>query len=477
MAVVVAMTIVAMVGMVGLAIDLGQMFVSRTEAQNGADACALAAVADLHDGTANPTELAEAAGRTVAALHKVGLQTHALTGTATPVTITFSQAAAGPFVSGAGLTGPQATAMKYVRCEVTYSGIKPIFLKVLNSLPGVNIGDQSVKAIAVATLLPSQGSCAIPIALCTADAVPSNVGKWFPGPLQPGPDAELISGNFGWVDLTPGGKGTADIGSQIKSSGVCELPEIGTPVAVAGNRTALAAQFNSRFGIYFGAVSPGDSPPDRSGYAYTKLTWSSMQDAFPNFPARRTANDPYQGNTAAGLTAQGGDDPKLKPYLEEYGQDRRVVVVPVVDCTSEGKAVQNATITGWGCVFLLHPMNPTAPDTSGTTGGTGGGTGGGGTGGGGKGGGGTGGGGTGGSGTGGGGTGGGGTGGATTGGGTTGGTSGGTSSSLQCFDGANSSKVCVEYLGAANAENSPCLATGMPGAPISPGPRVPALVR
>ncbi len=420
-AVVVAMTIVAMIGMVGLAIDLGQMFVAKTELQNGADACALAAVRDLHPGMTKPTEHVLAAGRTVAGLHRVGFQAHALGGEATPVTITFAETAAGPFISGSGLTGPQAEALKYVRCEVSYSGIKTYFIQVLNMLPGVSIGEQMVTASAVATLLPSQGSCAIPIALCTADAVPANAGQWLPGPLQPNPDGGLVAGNFGWVDLTPGGKGTADIGSQLTSEGICKLPDIGTPVAVAGNRTSLAASFNSRFGIYFGSVTASTAPPDRSGYAYTKLTWPTMNNAFSDFSNRRVANDPYQGDTTTGLNVKGSADAKLKPYLESYGRDRRIVTVPVVDCASDGKVVKNATITGWGCVFLLHPMDETAPAT--------------------------------------------------------GGPGGGASESLKCFDGADSSKVCVEYLGKANSAGSPCASDGMPGAPLSPGARVPALVK
>lgn len=416
-AIIVAISIVTMIGMVGLAIDLGQIFVAKTELQNGADACALAAVADMHPGTTKPTELALAAGRKVVALHRAGFQNHALSGTATPVTIEFSEAASGPFVSGSGLTTLQANAMKYVRCSVTYSGIKTFFIQVLNVLPGVNIGDQQVTASAVASLLPSQGGCAIPIALCTADAVSPKKGQWFPGPLQPGPNADLIAGNFGWVDLTPGGKGTSDIGSQVSGEGVCVLPEIGTPVAVAGNRTALAAQFNSRFGIYFGAVQAGDAAPDRTGFAYTRLTWPAMKEAFSDYPTRSTANAPYQGDSVTGLSVQGSANAKLKPYLQQYGRDRRVVTVPVVDCTAEGKLAKNATVTGWGCVFLLHPMNETAPAKDSSTG------------------------------------------------------------ILNCFDGANSSKVCVEYLGKANEVGSPCGSTGMPGAPYSPGPRVPALVK
>lgn len=426
-AVLVAMLIVVMVGLVGLAIDLGRLFVAKTELQNAADACALAAVDDMRAVNSRPTELAVASGRTVANLHRVGFQGHALSTASTPVTITFSTTVSGPFVSGLGLSSTQAAAMKYVRCEVGSTGIKTIFIQVLNVLPGVNIGDQSVRASAVGTLLPSRSACPIPIAMCSADAIPAKVGQWFAGPLQPSRDDGLSAGNFGWVDLTPGGKGTADIGSQLLSDGVCNAPDVGTTVSVAGNRTSLAAQYNSRFGIYFGSVKVGDAAPDQSGYSYTNQTWwdltanpKRVNNAFSDFAARRTRHEPYQGDAVTGLTTMSTGQPSS--YLQANGRDRRVVIIPIVDCNARARLTRTAEITAWGCAFLLHPMNANTPDTSTSGGGAG-------------------------------------------------------SDISKCFDGANASKVCVEYRGAANAANSPCGSYGIPAAPTSRGARVPALAR
>jgi Flp pilus assembly protein TadG len=409
-AVVVAMTIVAMVGMVGLAIDLGQMFIAKTEVQNSADACALAAVRDMYAGLPTPTVKAEASGRTVANLHRAGFQSKVIGGTTTPVSITFATTAAGPYTSGAGLSTSQAAAMKYVRCDVSYSGIKTFFIQALNAIPGVSIGDQQVSAFAVATLLPSQSACAIPIALCVADAVPTKIGTWLPGPLQSGNDS--VAGEFGWVDLTDGGKGTADIGAQLISDGVCTLPAVGTAIPASGNKVALASYFNSRFGVYFGSVKVGDAAPDTTGYAYTYKTWPAMSNAYGDLTNKRTAFQAYQGDsTVTGIDIQGTVQPSS--YLQANGRDRRVVMVPIVQCGADGKIPKEPVLADWGCVFLIQPVaknDPKGLDCFGSESGTG-------------------------------------------------------------------TKVCVEYRGKANDSGSPCASNGLPGSPTSPGARVPALVK
>lgn len=419
-AVVVALTIVAMLGMVGLAIDLGQLFVAKTEVQNAADACALSASQELHRDLPKAMERAEAAGRMVATLHRVGFQRNVIGSVSSPVTVTFSQTAAGPFSSGSGITGPAAEAMLYARCEVVNSGIKTFFIQVLNVLPGVTIGTQSVSASAVASRRPSQTSCAVPVALCADKVSTTAVGGWLEAVLSPqanGKDAQL-SGNFRWVDLTPGAGGAADIAGQIVGEGVCNLPAIGAEIGKPGVMSSLGAAFNSRFGIYFGGVKAGDGAPDLSGYAYTGLTWADGANAFPNFLGRRSSNEPYQGVNIAGVDVSGTIQPSS--YLQLNGRERRAVPVPVVNCSAFDSA-NKAPITQWACVFLLHPMpnnagSPKDPKAD--------------------------------------------------------------IAAAKCGDSTSSqTKMCLEYRGPANASTSPCAASGMPGDPSSTGSLVPTLVR
>lgn len=466
-AVVVAMTIVAMIGTVGLAIDLGQMFVAKTELQNAADGCALAAVRDMESGL--PLARSEAAGRTVADLHRVGFQGHAVGGTNSPVTITYARTAAGPFGSGVGLTGAAANAMKYVRCEITHTGIRTFFIQVLNVLPGVNIGDQSVTASAVAALLPSQATCALPIGLCSNKVATATAGNWLEGVLDTAP-----GGDFRWLDLTSTGGGAAEISSQLLGEGACDLPALGTQVGKPGNMPSLSAAFNSRFGIYFGSVKAGDGAPDLSGYSYTLKTWPAAASAYTDFSGRRTQSEPYQGYDTAGIDVSGTI--QTTSYLMDKGRQRRVVAVPVVDCNTFDGSAHKAPITGWACVFLLHPLpnsggggsttadaspfskvlasafatafnrafpsayaqsdhasggGTTTTTTTTTSGGT-----------------------------------------------TTTTTSGGGVTPKKCEIGSDGQpRLCVEYLGDATSPDSECASNGLPGDPTANTPKVPTLVK
>src|SRR5260370_36486475 len=57
--IVVALSLAVLIGFVGLALDLGKVYVTKSEVQNSADACALAAARDLTG--AAPLSVSEAA--------------------------------------------------------------------------------------------------------------------------------------------------------------------------------------------------------------------------------------------------------------------------------------------------------------------------------------------------------------------------------------------------------------------------------
>ena len=78
-AVIVALSLVALTGFVGLALDLGKLFVAKTELQNSADACALAAARELTGANTNQLVLAEAAGVTTGENHEVLFQKEQIT--------------------------------------------------------------------------------------------------------------------------------------------------------------------------------------------------------------------------------------------------------------------------------------------------------------------------------------------------------------------------------------------------------------
>jgi hypothetical protein len=350
-AIIVALSLVALVGFVGLALDLGKLFVAKAELQNSADACALAAARELTGANTNQLELAEAAGIATGERHDVLFQDEQIKISS----VTFSQTLTGSYQ--AAFTGSGATAMRFARCEASKAGIANWFIQVLNLLPGTAIGDQTVAASAVATLAPSQiTSCAIPVAVCSGSVPPSTpVGTWLESVLGPkGSTTEgNLTGNFMWVDYTPPAGGAAELAGQLTGPGVCSLPATGTEVGQAGVVSSLANDWNSRFGIYQGNVKPGESVPDYSGYAYTDpALWPS--GAFADFQNRRANNDPYQGDSLTGLKT--GKPPVDRVYLAANGADRRLATVSVVDCAGFVSG-PTAPVNEWACVLMLHPIN------------------------------------------------------------------------------------------------------------------------
>lgn len=353
-AIIVALSLVALVGFVGLALDLGKLFVAKTELQNSADACALAAARELTGANTNQLVLAEAAGITTGGKHEVLFQKEQIAISS----VTFSETLTGGYQTA--FTGPGAINMRYAKCEASRTDIANWFIQVLNLLPGVDIGDQTVAASAVATLWPSQiTSCAIPVGVCS-DSVPTGtpVGTWLESVLGPkGSTTEgNLTGNFMWVDYTPPAGGASELAEQLTGPGVCSLPATGTQVGESGVVSSLASAWNSRFGIYQGSVKVGDSIPDYSGYAYTEINWSSKSNAFADFQNQRGNNEPYQEDIYTGLNTKPGQ-PVDRNYLKANGEDRRLATVAVVDCDALSGGGSTSSVEAWACVLMLHPLN------------------------------------------------------------------------------------------------------------------------
>ena len=186
-AIIVALSLAVLIGFAGLALDLGHLYVDKTELQNAADACALAASRELTcDPSAGPCGAAfllnsENAGKTVAARHKVNFQGDAIAPAAVDVKFYTDLL---PNESYQPRTSADL-ASKYVMCTITETGIVPWFMQVLGN------GNQTVSAQAVATLKPAQANCAIPIGLCKLSTAPESdpfagltIGQWVTSKLS-----------------------------------------------------------------------------------------------------------------------------------------------------------------------------------------------------------------------------------------------------------------------------------------------------
>lgn len=350
-AIIVALSMVVLIGFVGLALDLGKLFVAKTELQNSVDSCALAAARELTGANTNQLVLAEAAGIAAGTQNNVLFQGESI-GFSEDSSVTFSEQLNGSYTTKTGVAN--SLNIKFVRCTVERSGIANWFMQVLG------IGDQDVGATAVASLVPGQTACAIPAGICLADFNAASPGDWIESVLGPGGD---MTGGFKWIDFTPPGGGASELNATLAGSGSCSLPAVGSTVGEGGVVSSLSKGWNSRFGIYKNVESdPGQSGfavPDLSGFAYTEINWPAQFDALSDFVSQRGSNTPYQGDALTGLKIeQGNPDIKQSGFLQQNGADRRLATVAVIDCPTLDAGAPTAPVEAWACVFMLHPINP-----------------------------------------------------------------------------------------------------------------------
>ncbi|KVC95485.1 pilus assembly protein TadG [Burkholderia ubonensis] len=365
-AVVVAIALAVLIGFVGLALDLGKLYVTRSELQNSADACALAAARDLT--SAINLSIAEADGITAGHLNYAFFQ-GAPVQLNTDSNVTFSDSLTNSFLPKGSVGSPSS--IKYVKCTTSLSNIANWFMQVLNTMPGVNIANASVSAMAVATVGPAQTNCAIPVFIC------KKAGGYAPGNwiTALGSATTWSGGNFGWAALD-GSNSNSSITNELTGN-YCDLPSGTAQIGSPGNMSASADAWNTRFGIYghgFKAPTAGSSgnTPDFTGYTYNAATGFSQTsnpdaapDAYAHFVNDRLQNQVYQGDSTTGISTAG--TALTKSGYQSYGADRRIVIAPEVDCSSLGTGGAHKTaVLQWDCVLMLDPVQSNSSGGSGS---------------------------------------------------------------------------------------------------------------
>ncbi|KVT44859.1 pilus assembly protein TadG-related protein [Burkholderia ubonensis] len=351
-AVVVAIALAVLIGFVGLALDLGKLYVTRSELQNSADACALAAARDLTGATVN-LSVSEAAGITAGHQNFALFQQNAVQ-LLTDSNVTFSDALTNPFLPKGSVSSPAS--IKYVKCTTAQGNIANWFIQALNVIPGINIANASVSAAAVATVGPAQTTCAIPVFVCKAGTNVSppvagasyNIGDWMAS--KTGSPPAYGAGNFGWAALD-GSNSASEITKELTGN-YCNLPAIGASVGSPGNKVSNGDAWNTRFGIYHNPFKgPADGTPDFTGWTYNTTTWLAGRDAYADFVAHRRTFASYQGDATTGITTSGS----YTASNYTAGADRRLVLAPEVDCT-QLLSGHSAPVLQWDCMLMLDPM-------------------------------------------------------------------------------------------------------------------------
>lgn len=397
-AIMVALSLALLIGFLGLALDMGRLFIVKTELQNAMDACALAAAGAL--GTPGQLAVAESRGILVGEKNKVDFQRDYVD-IQEDRDVTFSTTLNGNYLPK-GSADPAST---YARCEVTPGGFVPWFMQVLQSWLGEPSGPNSVNAFAVATLGPGQVACAIPVGLCmkpggteTDPFVGFEVGRWECSKFPTGivsvdcPTPTAPHGSFNWIDFTPTGGGASELADILAGVGACEA-EIGDCVGEPGNMQSLAKAWNTRFGLYQGGLNVGNALPDWTGFAYkpttayspmgkpdiSPTTWREFSDApqnaYSGTPAAGVIAQNFLASRTNYITYQNTNPNRINPLNgitsaqhAALGGDRRLVTVPVVDCSkystgyAECSSPKTVKILGFACVLMLHPFDDPKDD-------------------------------------------------------------------------------------------------------------------
>jgi Flp pilus assembly protein TadG len=371
-AVLVAIAMGALLLIAGLALDMGHLFLNKTRLQNTVDAAALAAARALDDtgSTAEATEEAlEAFQRNADATGNRELATAYASGTGgIQVTVEYS-ATLPPFNAGAP-AGP------YVRVRAT-GFVMPAWLVRVGG-----IFQKTVAATAVAgprTLTIGSTVCNVaPMMVCGDPAGGPTWGYTLNAPQvlktsTQGGQSQVGPGNFQLIRLG-GGQGGADVRRNMAGSYSACIAGGSTIETEPGSTVGPVAQgLNTRFGEYSGPVNSTDYPPD-------VITDSQS----PELRAvERVARDPSQGydvyqdntridaNNIADLLydydeyIEDLEDPANydnQPLNEPGGTgafERRVLAVPVGDCSGTTNGQGSVSLLGFACFFLLQPAGHT----------------------------------------------------------------------------------------------------------------------
>lgn len=347
----VALTLLLLLGFMGLAIDLGHLFVIRTELQTAMDTCALAAAQEM-DGQPDSLERGKNAGITAGNLNAVDMQSATWSGKA--------QLGVGDiaYLDQAYLETNTVADVRFVRCAHTQADTATPLISTLSAFTGspAYASTMGVSASAIATLAPSQSACPIPLALR-----PKPGGTRPDYGFSPGEWVALLSkatftnGQIGWANLD-GSNSAAETTAEL--NGRCGT-RVGDQLGTPGVQSAVIDNWNARFGIYKNNGGPSVDHPDFTGVVYTSTNWAQQRNALGDFMQKRQTFTSCGTNittvaaceTNTGLTLNSFKSlatPGPNGELRQYGTNRRLVAVPVVD--------DGLKVVDFACMLLLQPI-------------------------------------------------------------------------------------------------------------------------
>jgi len=363
-AVILAIAMLPLLGMMGLALDSGHLLLNKSRLQETVDAAALAA-AKVLDTTGSQAQ-ATTAAQSVFDLNAANFPELKGVISGANLVITYSNTL-NPFVSPV----PAGLSANYVR--VVASGFK--MWAGFVSLVGLNSLTTAASAVAGPSAPINQANaCDVaPIMVCGDKTKPVTATSAYGYDsskvtllkVAAGTGSAVGPGNFQLIQV--GGPGGADVRQAAAGTKSC-LDGSNTVTTKPGNNVGPATQgFNTRFDQYQGPVNPTDDPPDVV-YSPAHVTSLTTPDGINVYQAGKLVTDASQLNYSYFGKDGKGSDPSSS-YQSDLATSstwdnakgtpgRRLVGVPIVDCSTivNGQGTLNILPNGLGCFLLLQPL-------------------------------------------------------------------------------------------------------------------------
>lgn len=350
-AVMIAIGLLGLLAMVGLALDSGHVILNKSRLQNTVDAAALSA-AKVLDRTGSEDQ-ATAAARSVFDLNAASHPELARVLNGSNLDIQYSNTLE-PWAAG-------TTPANYVRVQAANFPMWTSF----TSLVGITSTYTAASAVAgpSAPVGTTEGNEACDIApmLACADLAAGEDGDWgYSGEdvtvlkLAAGDhdQGEVGPGNYYLIQL--GGPGANIVRNNLAGAyGACIDPGSTVETQTGVEAGPVAQGLNTRFGRYQGSMSPSTYPPDK----VTTATNPPMQVDDSGTVTFR-GGGPVTGINDLDFTYDEYQD-RLEngPYDFQNGvATRRVLAVPFVDCSGDDQGQSTMPVVGLGCFFLLQPV-------------------------------------------------------------------------------------------------------------------------
>ncbi|WP_165310384.1 Tad domain-containing protein [Vibrio ziniensis] len=353
-AVIVTFALFAFLGIAVLAIDINHTFMNRTKLQNSVDSAAIAA-AYILDRSKSEVSARQAVEDTLDELSaSEGFQELDFSAESVQLCVTFSN-------DLSTFPLPDPTDPTAACPDSSFSMDQKIFIRV--ALSGLNLNsffmqifgiDKTLSSSAVAGISSGGGTCnAVPMAVC-ATSFDSGTGTYpenggyknnviYPLKLSSN-TSDMGAGNFQLIDYVDD-----DTLSQQLAGGYAGcVSENGTVTSKTGSTMGqVGVGLNTRFGDY---------PNGNRGGGLEEETYPGDSNTTEAIISNELVTSINDGNEVSSTGLNINYANYLTGKVDEYsaGNGRRVLAVPIIDCSTGETGKSDYDVVSVGCFFLLQ---------------------------------------------------------------------------------------------------------------------------